>query len=225
MNPLDRPIWTALTTVQAQLAVGDGRARAYRYEFAPFVASIDDANESLADLADLLSPDTPSILIQSACGPLPRFVNLVSEAIGVQMVASGAIPAPLGLKAIALGDADAAEMRALTELTRPGPFRERTNRLGQFWGVRESGRLMAMAGERMKLPGFSEVSGVCTHPGARGRGLGRALSQLIAHQIAERGETPMLHAYADNAAAIALYHSLGFAIRSEMRVLAVRRAA
>src|SRR3546814_5008255 len=91
----------------------------------------------------------------------------------------------------------------LATLTEPGPFFARTHVLGGFVGVREAGRLVAMAGERLKAPGFTEVSGVCTRPGWRGRGFAAELLGLVARRIAARGETPFLHAYADHNATIA----------------------
>lgn len=98
-------------------------------------------------------------------------------------------------------------------LTRPGPFRARTHTLGRFIGVRENGRLIAMAGERLHLDGFREVSGVCTHPEARGRGLAEALSRAVAQRILDDGEIPFLHAYAINEPALAIYRKLGFTLR------------
>ena len=95
-------------------------------------------------------------------------------------------------------------------LTQPGPYAAHTNRLGDFIGVKQGGVLVAMAGERMKMPGLSEVSGVCTHPDHRGRGYAGALMRVVAERMLVRGETPWLHAYASNAGAIALYESLGF---------------
>jgi predicted GNAT family acetyltransferase len=114
-------------------------------------------------------------------------------------------------------------MLALATLTEPGPFFEKTHRLGDFVGVRAGGQLVAMAGERMKPDGFTEVSGVCTHPGHRGRGYAATLMRHVAARILARGETPFLHAYAtthththNNHAAIALYQRLGFALRREI---------
>jgi predicted GNAT family acetyltransferase len=120
---------------------------------------------------------------------------------------------------------DAAEMLALAELTRPGPFTLRAQALGTFWGVKSDGRLIAMAGERLKQLGFTELSGVCTHPEFRGRGLGRTLSVFVANQIAARGEVPYLHSYATNADAISLYESIGFRIRTTLNVAIVKRTA
>ncbi|TGP83828.1 GNAT family N-acetyltransferase, partial [Mesorhizobium sp. M8A.F.Ca.ET.218.01.1.1] len=94
-------------------------------------------------------------------------------------------------------------------LTKPGPFTLEALSLGEFWGVKIDGRLAAMAGERMKQPGYSELSGVCSHPDFRGGGLARLLSLFVANRIVARGEVPYLHAFANNAAAIRLYESIG----------------
>jgi len=115
-------------------------------------------------------------------------------------------------------------MLALATETRPGPFFARTHQLGDFVGVKAGGRLIAMAGERMKPEGYTEVSGVCTDPGHRGRGYAGALMRVVAHRILARGETPFLHSYAHNTGAIGLYQSLGFALRSEMTMQVLSRA-
>ena len=122
-----------------------------------------------------------------------------------------------------LGDADAADMLALARLTEPGPFLERTHTMGRFLGIRIEGRLAAMAGERMRFPGYTEVSGVCTHPDFRGRGLARRLSAAAAVAIEARGERPFLHAWRSNRSAIALYESLGFELRAEVNVAVLDR--
>ena len=114
-------------------------------------------------------------------------------------------------------------MLALARLTRPGPFSARTHRLGAFIGVKLDGRLVAMAGERMKPDGFTEVSGVCTHPDHRGRGYAGGLMRLVARRILERGETAFLHAYESNIGAIALYESLGFRRRRTVILTVLKR--
>jgi predicted GNAT family acetyltransferase len=108
-------------------------------------------------------------------------------------------------------------MVELAALTRPGPFLARTHTLGRFVGIRQSGRLVAMAGERFKLDGITEVSGVCTHPDWRGRGYAGLLSRIVATRIADRGEIPILHAFATNTAAIRLYGELGFVLRERLQ--------
>ena len=218
MISLDRPIWSALTTRQAEFARGEGDALAFRPDVEPFAASAADDARSIAALGALHLPGDVLLLIQSEPSPIPTGLHLASEAVGVQMIVESAIDGPRPAGAIPLGDDDVPEMIALAGLTKPGPFRSATHRLGQFWGIRRDGVLVAMAGERLKLPGMTEISGVCTHPDWRGQGFARQLSAFVAAQVQERGETAFLHAYADNRAAIGLYESLGFRIRREMAV-------
>jgi predicted GNAT family acetyltransferase len=124
---------------------------------------------------------------------------------------------------VELTDADAPEMLALATLTEPGPFLSRTHTMGTFRGIRIGGRLAAMAGERFRFPGYTEVSGVCTHPDFRGRRLARRLSAAVAARIEWRGERPFLHAWKTNQVAISLYQSLGFEIRAEVHIKVLER--
>jgi predicted GNAT family acetyltransferase len=117
-----------------------------------------------------------------------------------------------------LGAKDAPAMMALTSLTNPGPFANRTHLLGEYWGIDQDGRLAAMAGERFKQPGFTEISGVCTHPDYRGRGYAMELCLKLADRISGRGETPYLHVYEGNTGARALYEKLGFRVRRNIHV-------
>jgi hypothetical protein len=201
-----------------------GGARRYDPAYGVFAAVADKSPESLAGLGALvaeygdvalLEPDPPT----SAPG-----VALHSQDLGVQMTAQRLTPAPeAGFEMVPLSDADGPEMLALATLTAPGPFFVRTHQLGDFFGVKEDGRLVAMAGERMKPDGFTEVSGVCTHPDRRGRGYAGALMRLVAQRILDRGETPFLHAYASNTGAIALYETLGFTLRREVLMTRLTR--
>ena len=227
MHLLDRPVWCALAARQAGAAVGGERARRFAPEIGPLAAARDDAPESLAALAELVPVDGSLLLLQADAIVLPPSLVATTTAEGVQMV----LEVPEQLAAVAedariapLDDGDAAAMLALATLTRPGPFAARTHALGDFVGIEEGGELVAMAGERMKQPGLTEVSAVCTRPDARGRGLARRLSAHVARRIVARGETPYLHAYATNTAAIGLYESLGFRVRRAMNVAVVERA-
>jgi predicted GNAT family acetyltransferase len=122
-----------------------------------------------------------------------------------------------------LTDEDAPEMLELATLTEPGPFLSRTHTMGTFLGIRIGGRLAAMAGERMRFPGYTEVSGVCTHPEFRGRGLARRLSAAVAASIEARGDQPFLHAWKTNHSAISLYEALGFKVRTEVNAVVLKR--
>jgi predicted GNAT family acetyltransferase len=150
-------------------------------------------------------------------GPFEAPPGLTADPhVANQMVAERLAPLGASLPIIELTEDDAPRMLALATLTKPGPFFAKTYRLGGFVGLKEDGRLLAMAGERLKVEGFTEVSGVCTHPDARGRGYAKALMLEVAHRIAARGETPFLHVYPWNTGAIELYERLGFRFRAAM---------
>jgi predicted GNAT family acetyltransferase len=121
--------------------------------------------------------------------------------------------------------ADTAEMVALTKLTNPGPFGRRTQELGLYLGIHQQGRLAAMAGERQRLPGYTEVSAVCTHPDFQGRGYARELISVLLAKIFERGEIPILHVREDNAGAIHVYEKLGFKSRAIFPFFVLRHEA
>ncbi|MDB5428824.1 MAG: hypothetical protein JWP23_2269 [Phenylobacterium sp.] len=223
-HPLDRPIWSALTTRQAGLAVGDGRAVRLAADYGLFAAAADAGPDSLAALAALVPAQGEVALVEADEPPAIPGTAVVSRAIVWQMTAEGLTPdEPPGFSIVALTEADAPQMLALATLTRPGPFFARTHQLGDFVGVKAEGRLVAMAGERMKPTGFTEVSGVCTHPDHRGRGYAGALMRMVAARILARGEMPFLHAYASNTGAIGLYESLGFALRREVAMTVLIR--
>ena len=221
-HPLDRPVWSALTTRQAQIAEGGELARRFPSSIIPFAAVRDDSEESLAALAALAAPGESLLLLQADAIVAPRGFATVIKADAVQMILKRTPTKVADAHIERLTEADAAEMLTLATLTKPGPFMLRAQALGEFFGVKIDGRLAAMAGERMKQEGFTEVSGVCTHPDFQRRGLGRLLSVFMTHRVLERGETPYLHAYATNAAAIGLYEAIGFELRSMMNVAVVR---
>jgi ribosomal protein S18 acetylase RimI-like enzyme len=220
-HALDRPVWSALLGRQAALSEGGALARRYDPRIVPFAAARDGSEEAVAALGALVRPGESMILLQADKIVLPRGFAAEMSATGVQMILARPPPKVRDARIERLGGVDAAEMLELAILTKPGPFTLKAQALGEFFGVRIDGRLAAMAGERMKQDGFAEISGVCTHPDFRGRGLARLLSVFMAHRILERGETPYLHAYATNEAAIGLYESIGFELRCEVNVAVV----
>ncbi len=221
---LDRPVWSALATRHEAFAEGGDLARRYRPSIVPFAATASDDEESLRALGRLLPPLESAVIVQADEISLPAGVLAMSTATLVQMIAGQPMQAVSDERVHRLTQDDAGEMLALASLTKPGPFTLEALSLGEFWGVKIGGRLAAMAGERMKQPGFTELSGVCSHPDFRGAGLGRLLSLFVAGRIAARGEVPYLHAYASNVAATKLYESIGFRLRSSMNMAVIQRA-
>lgn len=223
---LDNPIWNALRTEHRAYAQIEGDARRYEPAIGPLSGTPDqsqDSYDALRPLAGpggilaLFFPDPPEppagwslfrggVLTQMIC----RSPNFAENA----KVQNGAVPRRLGA-------ADVTAMVELATLTEPGPFRERTIELGKFYGIFEGDRLLAMAGQRMRVPGFVEVSAVCTHPDARGRGYAGALMSRVMRDIVDEGSTPFLHAFADNPA-VSLYCKLGFAQRRTFQLAVIK---
>ena len=214
-----------MTSRQASLALGDERALRFDPIYALFAAAADASAESTAALGALnISPNGMG-LVEAGVMPLPPDAVVRAQASCVQMVASSLTPGGKTVAFEPLGEADGAEMLALATLTVPGPFFEKTHRLGDFIGIKHDGRLVAMAGERMKPHGFTEVSGVCTHPDFRGLGYAGALMRVVTQRILESGEQAFLHVYAAHSATIALYETLGFRVRTTVTYTVVDRPA
>lgn len=222
-HPLDRPAWSALTSRHARLAEGGDLARRYAPGIHSFISARDDSPEALTEMGALVRQGESLYVAQASEPVLPAGIVSTMTAAAVQMIAERRFEPIEDRRILALGIADAQEMLDLATLTRPGPFSLRSLELGRFWGIRIDGRLAAMAGERMQQDGFVELSGVCAHPDFRGRGLARQLSLFVAGRICEQGDVPYLHAFATNAAAIALYESIGFGLRCQMHVAVIQR--
>jgi ribosomal protein S18 acetylase RimI-like enzyme len=221
-SPLDNVIWNALTGPHARYAEGGSKARRYPPAFAPFHAMPIASADNFHALAELASPgDQIALFTRTDVEPTAEF-EVVNRADMVQMVREPRALPPRPAHVQALGDSDAADMMALAEATKPGPFASRTHQLGSFFGIRTGGRLVAMAGERMHLAGYTEVSAVCTLASERGHGYGRELVDTVSAAIIERGETPFLHAFSGNTSAIGLYEKLGFIIRLRMRLTVLK---
>nr|WP_052711236.1 GNAT family N-acetyltransferase [Pseudofrankia sp. DC12] len=215
---LDNVIWTALTGPQAGFAdrsdrAGAARAAQFQPEVAPFAAMAGGPGEwAWDDLAAVVGPGGVATLFFVEDAPPAGWTVL--DRIGlVQMVATAAFTDAPEPAARPLGPADVPAMIELVERTKPGPFRSRTVELGSYLGVFEGDTLVAMAGERLRVPGYTEISAVCTDPALRGQGLATRLMRAVATGIHARGETPILHASALNVNAIRLYEHLGFVTR------------
>jgi predicted GNAT family acetyltransferase len=230
MHPLDNIIWKALTTRQAGFAESFNHARRFMPEVSPLAAFREPTAEGYESLAGLVNRGaTIGLFLEEAYQPRPGW-SLVAGAPMPEMVyeSPGSLSPPssphrLDPDIVVLGDADVPEMMELTALTKPGPFHKRTHELGTYVGIRRAGKLVAMAGERLKIPDYTEVSAVCTHPEHTGHGYARILMADVAQRICSRGETPVLHVRGDNARAIALYEKLGFSQRVLLHFAVLRK--
>jgi len=218
LHLLDYPIWSALTTRQRGIAEGEALVWRYPVEIAPFAAMLDLSAASFTALHRLIAAsDRVALFTPERVAPPYDFEIQMAKTVE-QMVGS-VCESPASMPEIAmLGPDDVPAMMELAELTKPGPFSTRTHELGTFLGIRVGNQLAAMAGERMKLDGYTEITMVCTHPSYRGRGYAQALLGAVSRMIVARGETPFLHVFSDNAPAIALYHRMGLSIRRRIYV-------
>lgn len=218
-SPLDNPMWTSLTGPHARFAERHGRILRYPVDVAPFLGIPDDPDDQVwRDIAALAGPGA---IVPVSGTDLPPGWEIVDKLAGVQLVDAG-VAAAEDPEAIRLGPADVPEMLALVERTKPGPFRPRTIELGTYLGIRRQGTLVAMAGERLHPPGWTEISAVCTDASYRGQGLATRLVRAVAAGIRARNETPLLHAAASNTTAIRLYESLGFVLRQRTEFVMAR---
>ncbi|HEY1072177.1 GNAT family N-acetyltransferase [Brevundimonas sp.] len=225
-HPLDRAVFNALTTRLSRFTTPDSGPDAVRLdpEVGVFLAAADDSAASREALGVLARRYPGAGLVEREDGPmagvLPEGAPVAAQVALVQMTATALTPAgpaaPLDGVIEVLDEADAPAMLALATLTRPGPFRSRTRELGPFVGIKRDGELVAMAGRRLRVDGFTELSGVCTHPEHRGMGYAAALSRLVVGEILATGEAAFLHAFADHEATIAFYRGLGFQTRARM---------
>jgi ribosomal protein S18 acetylase RimI-like enzyme len=215
-HPLDNPVFHALTGPHQHVALTQGRAVRYPADMSPFCALPEEPGPAdWADAARLVSPGAVALFPGLVAAP-PSGWEVLGSGEGVQLVADTLDTEP-DPEAEPLGPADVPAMLRLAKLTKPGPFLPRTVEFGGYLGIRRGGELVAMAGERFRPPGWTEISAVCTDPAWRGQGLASRLTRAVAAGIVARGETPFLHAIASNTTAIRLYEELGFSYRRDIQ--------
>jgi ribosomal protein S18 acetylase RimI-like enzyme len=225
LHPLDNAAWSSLTGPHAPFAQGTAQALRYPPDVSPFVAVPPVVDAKVWVALERLAGPGQVVALSGAPGLLdllPPGWEVVLRGEGVQLVATAAFVAAPDPEAVVLGAADVEEMLDLVARTQPGPFLPGTYRLGTYLGIRRGGSLVAMAGERLHPPGWTEISAVCTDPAFRGQGLATRLVRALGHGIRERGETPLMHASAANTHAVRLYEAIGFTLRKRTEYFVLR---
>jgi ribosomal protein S18 acetylase RimI-like enzyme len=210
MHPLDNIMWNSLTGPHARFASGAGDARRYSMGFSPIVGFRNPERPNFAALTPFCVPGE-QFYCDIWSGSAPDGWRIDKEATMFKMIWEARMPAEdVALDAVRLGTEHATQAVALATLTNPGPFGPRTIELGEYFGYFDGSLLIAMAGERMAAGSYREVSGICTHPAYRGRGLAQRLTSKLVRLQLQRGETPFLHVMSANTGARALYEKMGF---------------
>ena len=221
IEPLDNPVRHALIGPLARFAHGQGFARYYPRDMVPFSGIVTASPAAYTDLAVGLSLGNEARLFRPCNEPPPDgWVSMDAFPVLQMVAAKGSPPQPSKSSPYSLlAGSDLSAMMDLAAAAKPGPFGLRTPELGSYVGIREDAHLIAMAGERLRVPGYVELSAICTHPDARGRDFGLLLTQGLMALAYQRGETAFLHVRADNKAAVSLYQRVGFRVRREFWVL------
>jgi ribosomal protein S18 acetylase RimI-like enzyme len=211
---LDNPAWSALNSGNSNLANGNQKVKYFDKDVSPFVAMPEYTSESLELLYNILPDNSPKLIVAPNEISFPKEWKILGKLNGFQMVheLETIIEADMP-GTIALTNAHVPQMLALTKLTNPGPFADKTIDFGHYRGIWDDDKLVAMAGQRFHAYNYTEVSAVCTHPNHLGKGYARKLLQLQVHRMKAEGKTPFLHVRYDNERAIKVYKDLGFSIR------------
>ncbi len=215
MDPLDNVLWHSMLGRHREWSVVVDGAACFEPEVSVFSALPDEPTEAnWAALAGLHEPGAITSLFRVGIEPGPGW-EVLTAFEGVQLVADpGQVGAAPGPEVVELTEPDVDDMCALAAATEPGPFRRRTIELGTYVGIRRDGELVAMAGERSKIDGHTEISAVCTAEAHRRQGLAARLVADLVGRIEARGETAFLHASVDNVGATAVYEAMGFRRRT-----------
>jgi ribosomal protein S18 acetylase RimI-like enzyme len=214
---LDNPAWNALISGNKHLSYGNGQIRYFDKEVSPFIAFEKNTLDNFRLLYEMLPHNDPVLFLTPAEIDIPGPWKVLRVIKGLQMVCDPVKQQnELHLKLTPLTDEHVPQMLALAKLTNPGPFESRTITFGHYYGIFEGDKLVAMAGQRMHVFNYAEVSAVCTHPDHTGKGYARQLLQYQINRIKGASGIPFLHVRHDNDRAIKVYESLGLSTRRQV---------
>lgn len=221
---LDNPIYHALNTAQKSMSEGNATVKYYQPTIAAFAGLATHSKENLELLYQVSPEESVFVIFSKTALPLDKQWELLTHIDMYQLVYEGKeTPIITNQKWVDLFEENVEVMKALVELTKPGPLLDRTIEFGDYIGIFDADQLVAMAGHRFNPAPYREISAVCTHPDYVGRGYGFVLLQEQIKRILTREEIPFLHVRADNEGAIHLYQKLGFVIRTEMTAYVIKK--
>ncbi len=217
VHPLDNSVWSALSGRQKRFNIGDHQLKYFRADVASFVGLENWDTKDLRILEEQLpSGRTFSVPLSKAIS-IPDCFEFLFEIPLYQMVCSSLNRKSLPTMHLQkLDKKHLQQILDLTALTKPGPFYEHTMDFGNYYGIMDGSRILAMTGERMKTKGFTEVSAICTQPDQMGKGYASILLQHACERIFAKGEQPFLHVRQDNPSALHVYKKFGFEVRTEI---------
>ena len=223
LHLLDNIPWHSLAGPHAKFSSGTDEGRRYALGFSPIIGFANVENPNFGALAEFCAPGE-HFYCGGLSGAVPPGWRIDAKTTAIQMLWDGTPPADDdGLVAVRFGPGDVPQILELVAVTQPGPFAERTIELGEYYGVFEAQRLVAMAGERMAAGHLREISGVCTHPDFQGRGLARRLVARLIRLEMQRNERPFLHVMQDNSNARRIYEHMGFRHHQEVALRVISR--
>lgn len=217
IKQLNNPVWSALTSGNKNLSIGNDMARLFQPGISPFAGVAENNLEHFQNLAKTLDPQSTVAIFTTDKDLDAAPLKIVNRIDGYQMMYEGVTPTEGTIVKIEqLEHKHVPDMLELTQLSPPGPFMERTISFGGYKGIFAGGRLIAMAGHRFHSGPYVEISAVCTHPDHTGKGYAQALINEHIRQLRSLNKIPYLHVRGDNSRAISIYKNMGFVVRTEM---------
>lgn len=220
-DPLDNPVWHALTDIHFDKNIDYGNVKFYKTDYTPFGACFNNADTAFA--IEKHSQLIDEFFIVGSPPNMPKNFKPPIKYVGNQMIIYNKINYPITETIVKLNKTHYTQLMDLVKLAYPEYFKSKTNTLGSYYGIFKDKKLVAITGERFQTENFIEISAVITHPDFRRNSFAKQLISHAANTIFMKNKIPFLHVDITNIEAIALYKKLGFTIRRELEFWKIYR--